>query len=87
MSPHAKKYKRRTRRGHAAGALTPMTAEDRTALKRPNQGSFTVESDRHFMRNLEAVAQAITGQMERGVESMKLHSPEKRADASVPAEA
>ena len=44
----------------AGGHLRPMVAEDRLNLKRPNQGSFTVESDRAFMRNLEAVAQVIS---------------------------
>ena len=51
----------------SGGELRPMVAEDRLGLRRPNQGSFTVESDRVFMRNLEAVAQAICSQMERGV--------------------
>ena len=51
----------------AAGELKPMVAEDRVELKRPHQGSFTVESDRDFMRNLEAAAQSISSQMERGM--------------------
>ena len=50
----------------AAGELKPMAAEDRAALKRPNQGNFTVESDRKIMHELEAMAQLITSTLERG---------------------
>ena len=52
------------------GELRPMCAEDRLELKRPNEGSFTVETDRAFMRNLEAVAQYICSQLERGRRSL-----------------
>lgn len=65
------------------GELRQMCAEDRLDLKRPNQGSFTVESDRHFMRNLEATAQTISSQMERGFETVKhCGSPAKAGSTS-----
>jgi diketogulonate reductase-like aldo/keto reductase len=50
----------------AAGELRPMAAEERAALKRPNQGNFTVESDRKIMIELEAMSQLISSQLERG---------------------
>lgn len=50
----------------AGGDLKKETAEDRVALKKPHEGSFTVEADRGFMKQLEAAATFIKGQLERG---------------------
>ena len=50
----------------AGGDLKKETAEDRVALKKPHEGSFTVEADRGFMKQLEAAATFIKGQIERG---------------------
>ena len=49
-----------------AGDLKKERAEERVALKKPNEGSFTVETDRGVMMQLEAVACFIKGQLERG---------------------
>lgn len=74
----------------AQGELRPMAAEDRVQLKRPNQGNFTVEADRKIMHELEAMAQLITSQLERGGFALsaddhaamkKIGSPKKALEA------
>ena len=48
------------------GELASLCVEDRLALKKPHQGTFTVESDREIMELLELLATVITGKLERG---------------------
>ena len=68
----------------AGGELRPMVAEDRVGLKRPHQGNFTVETDRAFMRNLEAVAQLVSSQLERGgLMDLTGHSPGKTPNKAI----
>ena len=50
----------------SSGGAARQPAEDRVALKKPHEGSFTVEADRGFMKQLEAAATFIKGQIERG---------------------
>ena len=51
----------------STAASSRRCVEERVALKKPNEGSFTVETDRGVMMQLEAVACFIKGQLERGV--------------------
>ena len=48
------------------GELAPMDPTQRLACKTPQEGSFTVESDREIMNLLEKMAQSITTRIERG---------------------
>ena len=64
----------------AGGDLKKETAEDRVALKKPHEGSFTVEADRGFMKQLEAAATFIKGQIERGFFEVGCHRLRRRVE-------
>ena len=71
-------------------ALTPMDATQRLACKTPQEGSFTVESDREIMNLLEKMAFSITTRLDRGatmpILDMGQKGKEKEAAAAAAAE-
>lgn len=63
----------------AEPALVPMNIDDRLGLKKPCEGTFTVESDREVMQLLQLLGVVITGKLERGDMMEELDGSHKHA--------
>ena len=55
------------------GTITTVDANMRLAHKAPQEGNFTVESDREIMKLLEVMAWGLTYRLDRGASLMLFH--------------